>query len=151
MTEADPHNLNRFVLAQEGVYARVVNELTDGRKQSHWIWFIFPQVEGLGFSSTSRRYAIKSREEGEQYLRHDLLRGRLEECTGLVLQHRNKPISQIMVYPDDLKFRSSMTLFSAVSESGEPYRTAIDVFYGGKPDDATSNILKKWEKAGGQR
>src|SRR5690242_13482237 len=108
----DPFDLQRFVDAQANVYARVVTELSAGRKQSHWMWFIFPQVAGLGFSAMAQRYAISSRKEAAAYLAHDILGPRLVECTRLVLAVQGKTIHAILGSPDDLKFRSSMTLFS---------------------------------------
>src|SRR6185369_8221544 len=109
----DAFNLQRFVDAQDKVYARVVAELSAGRKQSHWMWFIFPQLAGLGFSAMAQRYAISSPEEAAAYLTHDILGPRLVECTRLVLAVPDKTILAILGSPDDLKFRSSMTLFSA--------------------------------------
>src|SRR5690242_5552403 len=104
-------DLERFVEAQAPVYAEVVRELARGRKESHWMWFIFPQVAGLGFSPTAQRFAIGSRQEAKAYLAHPLLGSRLAECTGLVLAVQGRTIHQILGAPDDLKFRSSMTLF----------------------------------------
>src|SRR5215475_1100042 len=106
-------DLERFIQAQNPVYSRVLTELSAGRKQSHWMWFIFPQVAGLGFSAMSQRYAIASREEAETYLAHDLLGPRLIECTGLVLAVKGRTINAIFGSPDDAKFRSSMTLFAS--------------------------------------
>jgi uncharacterized protein (DUF1810 family) len=111
----DPYGLERFLKAQNPVYADVLAELREGRKQTHWIWFIFPQAEGLGHSSMAKRYAIKSRDEAAAYLAHPILSTRLMECTELVLAHSGKAAHDIFGSPDDLKFRSSMTLFGAVS------------------------------------
>src|SRR5512139_223157 len=113
----DPFELTRFVQAQEAVYPTVVAELKRGRKQSHWMWFIFPQVAGLGFSTMSQRYAITSREEARAYLAHGVLGPRLVECTTLVLAVKDRTINAILGAPDDAKFRSSMTLFAAVSDN----------------------------------
>jgi uncharacterized protein (DUF1810 family) len=107
----EPYDLERFLKAQNPVYADVLAELCEGRKRTHWIWFIFPQAEGLGHSSMAKRYAIKSRDEAAAYLAHPILSTRLLECTELVLAHSGKAAPDIFGSPDDLKFRSSMTLF----------------------------------------
>ena len=140
---ATPHDLGRFVEAQESIYPRVVVELAAGRKQSHWMWFIFPQLEGLGSSAMAKRYAITSRAEAAAYLAHPVLRPRLIECTRLVLAVTGKTIHDILGSPDDIKFRSSMTLFAEVSP--EPvFGDAIAKYYGGKRDPATLGILAKF-------
>ena len=137
----DPFDLQRFVDAQDGVYRRVVAELSAGRKQSHWMWFIFPQIAGLGFSAMAQRYAMSSTEEAGAYLAHGILGPRLVECTGLVLGVKDKTICAILGSPDDLKFRSSMTLFSAVSD--DPiFDAAIAKYYAGAKDQATLDILR---------
>ena len=137
----DPFDLKRFVDAQDGVYRRVVAELPAGRKQSHWMWFIFPQIAGLGFSAMAQRYAMSSTEEAAAYLAHGILGPRLVECTGLVLGVKDKTICAILGSPDDLKFRSSMTLFSAVSD--DPiFDAAIAKYYAGAKDQATLDILR---------
>ncbi|MFT4117083.1 DUF1810 domain-containing protein [Bradyrhizobium sp.] len=136
----DPFDLNRFIQAQNVVYSDVLGELTRGRKQSHWMWYIFPQVAGLGLSAMSRRYAIGSREEAGAYLAHPLLGSRLVECTRLVLAVEGRTINAILGAPDDAKFRSSMTLFGAVSD--EPlFGQALARYFAGEPDDATLQIL----------
>lgn len=136
----DPYNLRRFVDAQQPVYANVVAELKQGSKRSHWMWFIFPQVIGLGFSATAQRFAIASREEASAYLAHDILGPRLFECTRLVLDVKGKSIRDILGPPDDLKFRSSMTLFGAVSD--DPiFGRAIAKYYPDGKDQATLDIL----------
>lgn len=133
-------DLGRFVAAQAPVYSRVVAELAAGRKQSHWMWFIFPQVAGLGFSAMAQRYAIGSIAEAEAYLAHPILGGRLLECTRLVQAVTGKTILAILGSPDDLKFRSSMTLFDAVSH--EPvFAQALAKYFGGETDQATRDIL----------
>ena len=124
----DPFDLRRFVDAQAQVYQRVVTELGRGQKQSHWMWFIFPQFAGLGFSAMVQRFAIASRDESVAYLRHDVLGPRLLECTRLVNSVEGKTIRQILGSPDDLKYRSSMTLFAAVSPEPE-FRAALDKYY----------------------
>ena len=133
----DPHNLQRFVDAQEPVYASVLAELRDGRKRTHWMWFIFPQIQGLGSSQTSRRFAIASRDEAHAFLRHPLLGPRLLQCTALVNGQQNRSAHEIFGSPDDMKFHSSMTLFDAVSPGDTPYRQALDRYFKCVPDDAT--------------
>ncbi len=138
---SDPFDLQRFVDAQDPVYRRVVDELTRGRKASHWMWFIFPQIAGLGFSPMAQRFAIGSRAEAAAYLAHDVLGPRLIECTRLVLAARGKPIRPILGSPDDIKFRSSMTLFAAVSS--EPlFGDAVAAYYPDGPDPATLARLR---------
>ena len=136
----DPFDLQRFVEAQAQVYPRVVAELSGGHKQSHWMWFIFPQLAGLGFSVMAQRFAIASRDEAIAYLRHEILGPRLLECTQLVNAVQGKTIRQILGSPDDLKYRSSMTLFAAVSSEPE-FRAAIDKYYSGEVDPKTLELL----------
>jgi uncharacterized protein (DUF1810 family) len=137
---ADPFDLQRFVDAQAPVYPRVLAELRRGRKQSHWMWFIFPQLAGLGRSPTARRFALRSREEAVAYLDHAVLGPRLRECTALVNAIEGQTILEIFGSPDDLKFCSSMTLFGAVS-SDPAFAAAIAKFYGGTPDRKTLALL----------
>ncbi|WP_315743393.1 MULTISPECIES: DUF1810 domain-containing protein [unclassified Bradyrhizobium] len=135
-------DLDRFVAAQDPLYSHVVAELAAGRKQSHWMWFIFSQVAGLGFSAMAQRYAIRSRAEAEAYLAHPILGSRLLECTRLVLEVSGKTIHAILGSPDDIKFRSSMTLFDAVAN--QPiFAQAIDKYYGGEKDQATLDLLDR--------
>jgi len=136
----DPFNLDRFVKAQALVYADVVSELTQGRKRSHWMWFIFPQIAGLGFSDMARRFAISSRDEAAAYLAHDVLGSRLIECVELVLAVDGKTINEILGSPDDLKFCSSMTLFKRVSDN-PLFERALRKFYGGEEDARTVDVL----------
>lgn len=136
MTE-DRHNLARFVSAQQPVYAQALEELREGRKRSHWMWFIFPQIEGLGHSAMAQRYAVSGRPEAEAYLAHPLLGERLRDCTEAMLSHKDRSAHAILGSPDDLKFHSSMTLFDAVSKKGSAFGQALLQFYGGKPDEAT--------------
>jgi uncharacterized protein (DUF1810 family) len=136
----DPFDLKRFVDAQAPVYQRVVAELSHGRKQSHWMWFIFPQLAGLGSSAMARRYAIASRDEAIAYLQHDILESRLLKCTALVNAVEGKTIREILGSPDDLKFRSSMTLFGAVSPD-PMFPAAIAKYYGGEADHRTLELL----------
>jgi uncharacterized protein (DUF1810 family) len=136
----DPFDLTRFVRAQDPVFRDIQGELTRGRKQSHWMWFVFPQVAGLGFSAMSQRYAIASRAEASAYLAHPTLGPRLIECTHLVLAVEGRTINAILGAPDDAKFHSSMTLFDAVS--GEPvFDEALARYFSGERDQATLDIL----------
>jgi uncharacterized protein (DUF1810 family) len=136
----DPFDLKRFVDAQAPVYQRVAAELRQGRKQSHWMWFIFPQLAGLGHSPMAQRFAIAWREEAIAYLEHGILGPRLRECTVLVNAVEGKTIREILGSPDDLKFRSSMTLFGAVS-SDPQFSAALDKYYGGEADRRTLELL----------
>ncbi|MCA6105988.1 DUF1810 domain-containing protein [Bradyrhizobium cenepequi] len=137
---SDRFDLARFVEAQAPVYRQVVAELSRGRKQSHWMWFIFPQLAGLGFSAMAQRFAITSRDEAIAYLQHDILGPRLFECTRLVNAVEAKTVREILGSPDDLKFRSSMTLFAAVSSAPE-FRAALKKYYGGEADQRTLALL----------
>jgi len=137
---SDPFDLQRFVDAQAAVYQRVLAELRHGQKQSHWMWFIFPQLAGLGFSPMAQRFALRSREEALAYLSHDILGPRLRECTALVNAVEGRTLGEILGSPDDLKFRSSMTLFGAVSSDPE-FAAAIAKYYGGTPDRKTLGLL----------
>ncbi len=143
MNPDDPYDLNRFLRAQEGVYERALAELKAGQKRTHWMWFIFPQIEGLGYSVTARRYAIRSMEEARQYLHHPVLGRRLLECTEAVVALRGGSISEIFGYPDDLKFKSSMTLFEKVAGPGSVFASALDCFCHGERDAATLRLLEK--------
>jgi uncharacterized protein (DUF1810 family) len=136
----DPFDLERFVDAQAPVYASVLAELRRGRKQSHWMWFIFPQFAGLGHSAMAQRYALSSRDEAVAYIGHGVLGPRLRECTALVNAVEGRTIHDILGSPDDLKFHSSMTLFAAVSSEPE-FTEAIAKFYGGTPDRKTLALL----------
>jgi uncharacterized protein (DUF1810 family) len=138
----DRHELQRFVDAQSGVYPQVIEELSAGRKRSHWMWFVFPQVVGLGFSVMAQRFAIGSKAEAAAYLAHDILGPRLIECTRLVMAISEKTINDILGSPDDMKFRSSMTLFDAVSKQ-EIFAEAIGTFYPEGKDPATLDILRR--------
>ncbi|MCP3399516.1 MULTISPECIES: DUF1810 domain-containing protein [unclassified Bradyrhizobium] len=141
----DPFDLERFIRAQDPVFRAVQGELARGRKQSHWMWFVFPQIEGLGLSAMSQRYAIASRAEAEAYLAHPVLGSRLIECTRLVLAVEGRTINAILGAPDDAKFRSSMTLFGAVSD--EPvFGEALARYFAGERDGATLEILSKLDR-----
>ena len=137
----DTFDLNRFLSAQAGVYPQVVSELRAGQKLSHWIWFIFPQMKGLGQSSHSHFYGIGSLDEAIAYMHHPVLGPRLEECTILVNLVQKKPIEQILGYPDDLKFRSSMTLFSRAAPENTVFAQALDKYFAGRPDKLTLELL----------
>jgi uncharacterized protein (DUF1810 family) len=139
---ADPHDLRRFVEAQAPVYAQALGELAAGRKRSHWMWFVFPQMRGLGSSAMAHRFGIDSRAEAEAYLAHPLLGARLVECTGRMLAApAGASALAILGSPDDRKFCSSMTLFAAVSAAGSPFAAALDRFCAGAPDAATLQLL----------
>jgi uncharacterized protein (DUF1810 family) len=137
----DLYNLQRFVEAQAPVYERVCGELRRGRKQSHWMWFIFPQIKGLGSSPLAQKFAISSRAEAQAYLDHRILGPRLRECTRLVTNVQDCSINDILGYPDDLKFQSSMTLFANVTPDNKDFIDALNKFYGGNKDRATLNRL----------
>ncbi len=137
----DPFDLSRFVEAQASVYARVLDELREGRKTSHWIWFIFPQLAALGQSATAKHYGIRSKDEAAAYLAHPMLGPRLRECTGLVNQIGGSTAHDIFGYPDDLKFRSSMTLFAAATQDNAIFNEALAKFYGGVGDPLTLERL----------
>ena len=134
---ADPFHLERFVEAQDGVYERVCEELRGGEKRSHWMWFIFPQIRGLGRSPMAERFAIGSLEEARAYLAHSLLGERLRECTRLVNAVEGKSASEIFGFPDDLKFCSTMTLFWRAEQGGGDFREALEKYFGGKEDEGT--------------
>ena len=128
---------SRFLEAQEPVYAQVCAELRAGRKTSHWMWFIFPQIAGLGASAMARTFAIASLEEARAYLRHPVLGPRLEECCRLVNRIEGRTIGEIFGYPDDLKFRSSMTLFAHAADDNTVFQEALDKYFGGEFDPLT--------------
>ena len=138
---ANPYNLERFVSAQHSIYAEVVSELRAGMKTSHWMWFVFPQIRGLGRSPVSLEYAISSREEAAAYLQHPVLGPRLKECTRLVLDVEGRSAQDIFGSPDDMKFRSSMTLFAQVSPDNGIFARAPQQYFGGEPDQLTLDRL----------
>ncbi len=138
---SDPHDLRRFVDAQERVIDQVTAELRAGRKRSHWMWFVFPQIAGLGFSAMAERYAIHSRAEAIAYLAHPVLGPRLVECTSLVNAVDGPSLNAILGSPDDLKFRSSMTLFAAVATDPSPFEAALKKYCGGERDARTLALL----------
>jgi uncharacterized protein (DUF1810 family) len=137
----DPFDLERFVNAQNTVYEQVCAELRAGEKRSHWMWFIFPQLRGLGHSATATAFGIVSRQEAAAYLDHSVLGPRLRECTRLVNLVKGRSIGQILGYPDDLKFRSSMTLFAYVAADNQVFYEALRKYFGGEPDPLTLERL----------
>ena len=142
-TGFDRFDLERFVSAQDATYARVLTELTRGLKTSHWMWFIFPQLAGLGFSDTARTYSIRNIEEAELYLQDDVLSGRLVEIAEALLDVNDKSASEIFGSPDDMKLHSSMTLFSIVKNSNQVFQGVLDKYFSGKPDEKTLSLLKR--------
>jgi len=134
-------NLQRFVDAQQPVYETACEELRAGRKRSHWMWFIFPQLEGLGHSDMARRYAISSLEEARAYLAHPVLGHRLRECSRLVAGINGRTAEEIFGHPDDMKFRSSMTLFAQASDDNAIFNECLQKYFAGAPDPATLQFL----------
>lgn len=141
MSTPDPFDLDRFVKAQADVYERACRELRSGRKSTHWIWFIFPQMKGLGVSATATFYGIGSLEEARAYLAHPHLGPRLEEATRLVLAHAGRPLRELFGSPDDLKFRSCMTLFAEAAGADSIFAEAIGLVCGGLADARTLELL----------
>ncbi len=133
----DPFRLQRFVDAQDAVFAQVRAELHRGRKATHWMWFVFPQLAGLGHSSLAREFAISSLQEAAAYLNHPILGPRLRECTRLVNAIDGRGIGEILGYPDDLKFRSCMTLFAHASPDNQEFKAALTKYFAGEYDQAT--------------
>jgi uncharacterized protein (DUF1810 family) len=144
---SDPYDLQRFVDAQNPVYEKVRAELREGRKKSHWMWFIFPQIAGLGSSPLARRFAISSLSETAAFLEHPILGPRLAECTRLVNLVEGRPIELIFDYPDHLKFRSSMTLFAHATSDNQLFLDAIRKYFEGEFDPATLKRLWATEEA----
>ena len=142
MADAATPNLERFVQAQASVYPAVLRELGAGRKASHWMWFVFPQLKTLGRSGTARFYGLEGRDEALAYWRHPVLGQRLLECTRLVLATRGRSAHEIFGSPDDLKLRSCMTLFDAVAPEEPAFRVVLDRFYGGAADASTLDLLR---------
>ncbi len=138
----DRHNLARFIAAQEGVIDRARAELRGGRKASHWMWFVFPQIVGLGRSGTARFYAIGSREEAAAYLAHPVLGPRLVECTQLVNAVKGSTAEQILGHVDAMKFHSCMTLFATVDAGQPDFAEALRKYFGGAPDRATLDRIQ---------
>src|SRR5687767_12660048 len=137
----DPYHLSRFVQAQERDYEQAMSEIRSGRKRSHWMWYIFPQFDGLGFSPTSRQYAIKSIAEAEAYLRHPVLGPRLLESAQATLGVEGRSAFEVFGSPDDIKLRSCATLFACVSPAGSVFEQLLDKYFGGERDDKTLRLL----------
>lgn len=137
----DPHNLDRFVRAQDGVYDEVIAELNAGRKCTHWMWFIFPQFDGLGFSPMAHYYAVKSIAEARSYLNHPTLGPRLQECMAALLAIEGRSAYEILGSPDDLKLRSCATLFAAISMEGSVFERVLTKYYQGEPDCKTLQLI----------
>lgn len=138
---SDSFDLSRFVQAQQGVYTQALSELQRGRKASHWMWFIFPQIKGLGSSPMAERYAIKNQDEARAYLKHSILGARLSECCEALLHHHDLTASQIFGYPDDMKLRSSMTLFALVAGDDSVFKRVLDRYFDGQPDGKTLDLV----------
>jgi len=134
-------NLTRFVEAQNPVYSRVCSELRAGAKTSHWMWFVFPQIKGLGHSAMAQRFAISSVDEAREYLEHPVLGVRLRECTELVCAVTGKSAHEIFGAPDDLKFRSCMTLFAGVAGEGSIFQEALKKYFADEPDALTLRLI----------
>lgn len=134
----DPHDLERFWQAQDGTYERVLEELHGGRKRSHWMWFVFPQIAGLGSSAMSRRYAIQGPDEARAYLEHPVLGARLRECCEVLLEPHRLSAVEVFGPTDALKLRSCATLFAAVSPAGSIFHRVLDEYFGGEQDRLTT-------------
>jgi uncharacterized protein (DUF1810 family) len=141
MISNDPYNLQRFLDAQNPIYEQVCRELRAGKKKSHWMWFIFPQLRGLGSSPTAVAFGISSLADARAYLEHPILGARIRECTRLVNEVGNQSIHQILGYPDDLKFRSSMTLFAFTGDDAQIFKDALQKYFAGEPDPLTLELL----------
>jgi uncharacterized protein (DUF1810 family) len=142
MNANDRYDLARFVDAQRDTYAQVLRELRNGRKASHWMWFVFPQVDGLGMSATSHRYAIKSVAEAQVYLGHETLGTRLLECTEAVNRLEGRSAHAIFASPDDMKFCSSMTLFELAAGPASPFASALEKYFAGGRDARTLELVR---------
>lgn len=138
---AEPFGLERFLEAQQGTWPSALAELRSGKKQTHWMWFIFPQLAGLGSSPTAQYFALGSLAEAAAYWQHPVLGARLEEATLAMLDHRNRAVRSILGSPDDFKFHASMTLFDAACSTERPFRTALSAFFGGAPHARTRELL----------
>ena len=138
----DQYNLNRFIEAQMTTYEGAMLELARGRKESHWVWYIFPQIEGLGRSDTAKLYSIKSLEEGRAYLEHPLLGPRLNKACEILLSLKDSSMDEVMGFPDNLKLLSSMTLFEALSDSSSIFTKIIEIYFDGERDKTSLEILQ---------
>jgi uncharacterized protein (DUF1810 family) len=137
----DQYELNRFIAAQLDIYAQVISELKSGHKQSHWMWFIFPQIQGLGSSRTAKHYAIRDLQEANEYLSHPIPGLRLIECSEIILNIKGLTASNIFGYPDDVKLKSSMTLFAAIENTNPIFEQVLDKYFDGSKDNKTLEIL----------
>ena len=140
---AKESNLKRFIDAQQADYDIALSEIRNGRKQSHWMWYIFPQIQGLGFSETSKYYAIRNKTEAEEFLKHPVLGSRLVEMCEELLRLKGNDANKIFGSPDDLKLKSSMTLFSLVNNSNPVFQKVLDKFFNGAKDNKTLQIIDK--------
>jgi uncharacterized protein (DUF1810 family) len=140
-SKGDSYHLSRFLQAQEDDYERALSEIRSGQKRTHWMWYIFPQLDGLAFSATAQHYSIKGIEEARAYLDHPVLGPRLLECAAAVVGIEGRSAQQIFGYPDDMKLKSCATLFARVSPSGSVFERLIEKLYGGEPDDKTLKLL----------
>ena len=138
---ADPFNLQRFIDAQATDFPTALEELRSGSKRSHWMWYIFPQIEGLGFSTMSQRYAIRNLAEARAYLDHPVLGPRLVSCVEALLHLENRSAAEIFEFPDNRKLRSCATLFAAASAAGSPFHRLLEKYFEGEPDPATRQRL----------
>lgn len=141
--DGDPYELSRFTEAQEGLYPEALGELRAGRKRTHWMWFVFPQFDGLGVSPISHRYAIRSLEEARAYLAHPLLGSRLTECSKTLLDLPGVAAPDVFPYPDDLKLKSSMTLFELAAPAGSVFGSVLDKFFRGERDTRTLQLVER--------
>ncbi|MEI6973018.1 MAG: DUF1810 domain-containing protein, partial [bacterium] len=146
VARGDPFDLARFTTAQEGVYDRALTELRCGQKRTHWMWYIFPQIDGLGHSDTSKRFAIKSVDEARQYLGHPLLGPRLLKCAKVILAIKELSATEVFGFPDDVKLRSSMTLFAHISVPDSVFVRVLDKYFNGQQDAATLHLLDELDK-----
>jgi uncharacterized protein (DUF1810 family) len=138
----DPYDLNRFVQAQQSDYEQALSEVRSGQKRSHWMWYIFPQFDGLGSSATAQRYSIKSIAEAKAYLSHPVLGSRLIECAEAVLNVEQRSAYEIFGSPDNMKLKSCATLFASISPAGSVFEQLLDKFFQGEPDSRTLRLLK---------
>ena len=138
----DQYNLNRFIEAQMATYEGVMLELARGRKESHWIWYIFPQIDGLGRSDTAKLYSIKSLEEGKAYLEHPVLGPRLIKACEILLSLKDASMDEVMGFPDNLKLQSSMTLFEVLSDSNSIFTKMIEFYFDDERDETSLGIIK---------
>jgi uncharacterized protein (DUF1810 family) len=137
------NDLSRFLSVQQNIFAQVVKELRNGKKTSHWMWFIFPQIEGLGHSSTSKYYSIKNINEAKEYIDHPILGMRLLECCNIILKIDGKTASDIFGYPDDIKLRSSLTLFHSIAPEHKVFADVLKKYFASDQDEKTISILRK--------